>query len=334
MIDGFKIVANTAAGRRRYMQYLIPQVVASDVLDRYDIWVNTNDKQDIAFFRRCAEHFPKLRLVWQPDGVVEGIKSINAFYRDCVDEDTIYIKLDDDIVWLEPDFFEKMGRFRIDNPDYFVVSPLVINNAISSYIMQIEGRIALRKYRKSCAWDRIMWSNPDFAWQLHDWFLPKLEDGSWKELYCGTKPTAMNRFSINSIAWFGREFARWGGEVPGDDEEFLSCIKPTLDGKACCFNGDCLVSHFAFFPQRGLLDKKDILGRYGRTLRKMWADDPRLAEADRLTQEAMEYVEREKEAIMASEHPYTIAPPQKKKNPAKRFFSKVFRRKPVWLVSD
>ena len=79
MIDNYKVVCNTAAGRRRYMQYLVPQVVASDVVDRYDIWINTTDKQDIEFFRLLAEAFPKINLVYQPDGVVSGISSINAF---------------------------------------------------------------------------------------------------------------------------------------------------------------------------------------------------------------------------------------------------------------
>ncbi len=116
MIDNYKVVVNTAAGRRRYMQYLIPQVVACDVVDRYDIWVNTNDMTDIAFFQRCAEHFPKINLVYQPDGVVTGIRSINAFYKNCVDQDTIYLKLDDDIVWLEPAFFEKSSIASLSAP--------------------------------------------------------------------------------------------------------------------------------------------------------------------------------------------------------------------------
>ena len=41
MYRGYKIVCNTAAGRRRYMQYLFPQVLAADIIDRYDVWVNT-----------------------------------------------------------------------------------------------------------------------------------------------------------------------------------------------------------------------------------------------------------------------------------------------------
>ena len=81
MYRDFKIVVNTAAGRRRYMQYLVPPILHSDVVDRYDIWVNTNNGADIEFFKRLAADYHKVNLVWQPDGVVNGIQSINAFYK-------------------------------------------------------------------------------------------------------------------------------------------------------------------------------------------------------------------------------------------------------------
>lgn len=63
MKDGYKIVVNTAAGRRRYLQYLIPLVISDQLVDRYDLWVNTTDKLDVAFLERMAEEFPKINLI-------------------------------------------------------------------------------------------------------------------------------------------------------------------------------------------------------------------------------------------------------------------------------
>lgn len=312
MVDGYKVVVNTAAGRRRYMQYLIPQVVTCEIIDRYDIWINTNDKIDIAFFLRCAEHFPKINLVYQPDGIVTGIRSINAFYKACQEENTIYLKLDDDIVWLEPDFFEKMIRFRINNPEYFVISPLVINNAICTYILQVEGKIKLKKYVKSLASHKILWRSGKFASELHEWFMPMLQDGNYTKLYCGAKPIALTRFSINSICWFGRDFTKWEGVVQGDDEEFLSNIYPTMNGRSNCFNTNCIIVHFAFYTQRKLLDKKNILGRYGIILTKFWSEDEKMRKINDCTQEAMNYVEVNKEEILKREHMYTLLPKAKK----------------------
>ena len=119
MYKDYKVVVNTAAGRRRYMKYLIPYVLSSSVVDRYDIWINTHNSADIEFFKRLAEQFEKINLVWQPDGVVNGNKTINAFYKQCTEENTIYFKLDDDIVWMEEDLIEKMVKFRVDNPDLY-----------------------------------------------------------------------------------------------------------------------------------------------------------------------------------------------------------------------
>lgn len=107
MYRNYKIIVNTAAGRRRYMQYLTPFVLSSNIVDRYDIWINTHNGADIEFFKMLAEKYPKINLCWQPDGIVNGNKSINAFYRDCIEEDAIYFKLDDDIVWMEPDAIKK-----------------------------------------------------------------------------------------------------------------------------------------------------------------------------------------------------------------------------------
>ena len=58
MYKGYKIVVNTAAGRRRYMQYLIPFIVSCPIVDRYDIWVNTHNGADIEFFKRVAALYP------------------------------------------------------------------------------------------------------------------------------------------------------------------------------------------------------------------------------------------------------------------------------------
>lgn len=270
MYRGYKIIVNTAAGRRRYMQHLVPNILSSDVVDRYDIWVNTYNGADIAFFKKLAEEFPKVNLVWQPDGIVDGIKSINAFYRDCVDDDAIYFKIDDDLLWIEPYGIKKMVDFRIDNPAYFLVTPLVINNSLSTYLLQMRGKIHLNKYYNSNANHPILWKSPEFSAQLHQWFLDNyLSKSKWEELHCGAQPMGMNRFSINAVLWFGKDLKEINGEIPGDDEEFLSSKYPTMVGKANCWNGDVIASHFAFFTQRAYLDSHQVLEQYGQILENL-----------------------------------------------------------------
>jgi hypothetical protein len=305
MYHNFKIVVNTAAGRRRYMQYLVPPILNSDIVDRYDIWINTNDGADIEFFKRLAHDYPKINLVWQPDGILNGIQSINAFYGTCVEDDTIYMKLDDDVVWFEPQLFEKMVRFRVDNPDYFIVSPLVINNALSTYLLQLHDKIGLDQYYDSRCAHPILCHNGYFASALHNWFMDNyLKKGEYDKLYVGPHPFAMTRFSINCILWFGSEMKKFGGEVPGDDEEFISCIKPTQLGKLNCINGDALISHFAFGLQREILDKCTILEKYGEILHKQWVSDDKLSIIDNNIQAILAEIKSQEQNFTNRPAPY------------------------------
>ena len=316
MYRGYKIIANTAAGRRRYMQYLVPFVIASDVIDRYDIWINTHNGADIEFFKQLAEKFQKINLVWQPDGVVNGISSINAFYKDCIDEDAIYFKLDDDIPWMEPDAIRKMVDFRIDNPDYFLVSPLVINNAASTYLLQLEDKIKFDKYYNSVCVHPVFSLNGEFCAQLHEWFLDNyLIPGKWESLYVGKHPIALARFSINAILWFGRDLKKIDGIIPGDDEEFLSCIYPACLGKANCYNGDAIIAHFAFYTQREILDKKDILSRYGKYLADIWSTDSQMKPIHETVQSIINYIEGNLEDLSSRPSPYKAVPPKKEIKP-------------------
>lgn len=319
MYKDYKIVCNTAAGRRRYMQYLIPQVICSDIVDRYDIWINTTDKEDIAFFEMLDNKYSKIRLVWQPDNIVNGIGSINAFYKDCVEDKTIYIKLDDDIVWIAPDFFETIVKFRIDNPQYFVVSPLVINNAKTTYIFQILNKIKLARYQRAESFGKILWRSGKFALELHEWFINNyLKPQRWEKLYCQNYPMGITRFSINSIVWFGEEMKKFNGTVTGDDEEFMSCIKPTSEGKANCFCGSTLIAHFAFRSQRKCLDKANILEQYGSVMGEQWKKNPRLYEIHRFTQECMTAIAQHSEKAVPNFYmpPYSV--PQKENKVIKR----------------
>lgn len=305
MYNNYKVVVNTAAGRRRYMQYLIPYIVSCDIVDRYDIWINTHNGADIEFFKRIAEKYPIVNLVWQPDGVVNGISSINAFYKQCVESDTIYFKLDDDIIWMEPGLIEKMVKFRIDNSQYFLVTPLVINNSLSTYLLQLENKLKLDIYYNSSASHPLLWKSGQFASSLHSWFLNGyLKTSKWNELHLGKKEMGMTRFSINAVLWFGEEMEKFSGIVPGDDEEFMSCIYPTKIGKSNAWNGDAIVSHFAFFTQREQLDKLSILEQYREFLDKEWSNDMSMKRIHNDIQNIMQDIASNEEKLMEIPSPY------------------------------
>lgn len=313
MYGNYTVVCNSAAGRRRYMQYLVPFVLSSDIIDRYDIWINTMDLCDIEFFKELSKKYPKVNLVWQPDGIVNGTKTINAFFRNCIDENTIYIRLDDDIIWVEPGFFEKIIKFRVDNPQYLCISPLVINNPKSTYILQVKNKLWLNNYYNAETLHDIFWKNGDFAYQLHTWFIDNyLVNDTYDKLYCGEVPIGVTRFSINSICWFGRDLKKVNGIVEGDEEEFMSCILPTRLNKPCCYYCDAVIVHFAFYTQREQLDKMDILNKYATIQHKKWEKEPIISSIESEVLEIIDNIEKKKNLINAQEVPYHTIPQNRK----------------------
>ena len=267
----YKIVCVTPSGRRRYMKYLIPQIISSPIVDRYDIWLNTEFEDDVVFLETMAKLYSKINIVYQPNGVINGNKSINAFFTKALDEDTIYIRLDDDVIWIEPDFFEKMIDFRIKNKEYFLVSPIIINNSICSYLLQHYGKLIYDKKLTSNCFDSDSWVDPDFALKLHKQFLKKIEEGTTQSLYVPHSKISLNRFSINSVCWFGSEFKKFNGLVLGDEEEYISTLKPMELNKINCFAGNILISHFAFFTQRKVLDQSNLLILYEKMIDKTYS---------------------------------------------------------------
>lgn len=271
----YKVVCVTPAGRRRYMRYLVPQIIVSPLVDRYDIWVNTTDRGDITFLNELQKKYPKIRLLQQPEGKIDSFYSIRTFFRYAIESDSIYIRLDDDIVWIEPNFFEEMIHFRLSHPEFFWVSPLVINNAICTHLLQRQNLFQYPKYITANCYDELGWKNGKFAEDLHRWFMDKIIDRTYKKLHSEGNPIALNRFSINSICWFGKTFRSFKGFVTSnDEEEFMTVIKPTEMGLLNYIYCNTIVAHLAFFPQRDFIDKTDILDRYSKVIQLTYRNRP------------------------------------------------------------
>lgn len=140
-------------------------------------------------------------MVPQPDGVIEGNASINGFFKYCLEKDTIYIRFDDDVVWMEPYFFEKFIDFRIQNKHYFLIFPLIINNAICLHLLMSNNKLKTKVYIKANATDEIAQGDYRFAYELHAWFIHYIKSNRYGNLYIPNKVIALNRFSINCISW-------------------------------------------------------------------------------------------------------------------------------------
>jgi hypothetical protein len=121
--------------------------------------------------------------------------------------------------------------------------------------------------------DNLTWRDPKFAYNLHLWFLNHLEKNTYESLKTQDYLIALNRFSINSISWFGSDFNKFNGSIKGDEEEYLTVIKPAELQKSNKIIGSLIVAHYSFFTQREYLDKTDLLNRYEKAIRITYSEN-------------------------------------------------------------
>ena len=273
MYRDYRIVVCVPAGRRRHLAILFRLLEQyASVVDRVDLWINTVDRADIRFAEEYKGGSIEYKLVRIPQSLVRTDvlwKSVCQFYRFACEEDTIYIKVDDDIVWL--DSLEKFTDFldvRIDNREPFLVSANVLNNAICTHLHQRFGNFPTDK-------GIVNWNSHDSLGLFNGPFAEVLHEAVWAELQ---KDPTLERFRIrpktyelfhyericiNFIAWFGEDFAQFKGKVPEEDELWLTMQKTKELQRPVVICGDFICVHYAFSPQREHLDDRtDYLQKY------------------------------------------------------------------------
>ena len=276
MLDGKRVVVVTPAGRRRYMAILVRHVLRlCPVVDEYRVWVNTSVPEDIEYLEslpaQCPPGFVTIERLPPGAGGVQGNESICHFFRNCVDENTVYVRFDDDIVFIDDlDAFTAFVRYRISHPEPFLVYANILNNAVISFIHQRVGTLSLGDYEVAYhCMESVGWTSPECAAALHAEVLPALETGAGgleRVRLPGFEPVfeGYERVSINCISCLGSDFASFGGEVGKDEELWLSCTKPAESGRPNAMYGGFAVVHFAFQTQRAHLESPGsrVLHRY------------------------------------------------------------------------
>ena len=132
-----KKVIVTPAGRERYLQTLVKYIKREvGTFDEWHLWLNTNIQSDIDYCRQLEQTYSWIKVITIPTVNEVLLTNIYKFFKYAQDIDSVYIRLDDDIVYLEPGFFDKLFKKRLENPEPFLVYPNIINNAIISHIHQ------------------------------------------------------------------------------------------------------------------------------------------------------------------------------------------------------
>lgn len=277
MYRGFKVVACIPAGRKRVMELNLMHLRAQQgFLDGVMLWHNTddrNDPEDDPFIEAQADDFVSVVPL---DDFAPPLspKQLNTgrFYRYTTEPGTIYIRLDDDIVWQHPDALRNLCDFRIEHPEFLVVFATIWNNAVCSALQweagHLESILATGERVNRYCMDPVGWKDGEFAVRLHNLLLDHIDAGTTEELYVPSIVAKVSdgsplRFSVSCFAWFGEDWAVFDGDLKGEEEELwisVRCPEKWEVRNAIC--GNALVAHYSFVLQRPTLDQTDILDHY------------------------------------------------------------------------
>lgn len=276
MIAGYRIVPFIPAGRQRVMSILLNNLRRFPEIDEVQVWHNTDEQpEDDKWIASLPKIWDKV-VVWPiPDGQQRRPKQLNTrkFYIHTQDEQTIYFRFDDDIVWVDDRYFTNMVEARLDNPEPPIICGNIWNNAICSYLHQQEGHIGheFGTVNSAFCMDPVGWQSGPFAEHLHRVLLEKIQNGTTSDLFLEDYVLENTRFSISNFCFFGSDMRAMLPEIE-DEEIWLTEKYPLLSGRNNRICGSALTSHYSFFSQRPYLDQTDILEQYRKVAERLLSE--------------------------------------------------------------
>ena len=282
-----RVVLITVCGRKKFLKIQRPYIESlKHVVDEHHLWVNTENPEDLAYLEEMQKSDPDhFKLIRRPTFLHDRFdengspsvhsvgQMISPFFKNCVEQDTVYVRIDDDVCFIEVDVFQSYVDFRVAHPEYFLVFPVIVNNCMDFRVFPRSHPFCQSGYEEETDWRP---HGGQIGLHLHNCFFSnplsslKFENDGVRG--CGEMA------AINCISWLGSEFAKFDGMVAWNkdhyeqEEEWLIRDKPNQIGKQNCIFGGMVVCHYSFAHQRapyhtyfgdGLdLDTTDVLERY------------------------------------------------------------------------
>lgn len=280
MIDGKRIVAWTPYGRQATASILAEYLKrdhAAGLVDEWWLCMNTDADQfaDRVWGYELEEEHDWIKALERPSGcrlLKPKQRNTGYFYRYMTDFDTVYVRLDDDIVYVHPDAIERLVRHKLQTPGSVASFPIMWNNAVISWYLQKAGIIpeSYGQVGGPYCMDPMGWANGEFAVKIHNYLLDCLDDPETNNLeglylYQDMPLKIGMQFSVSCFASLGTLYGRLanpGVLVPDEEESWHTVHQPRQLGQPNMIVGNALVSHYSFFPQRAHLARTDVLDRY------------------------------------------------------------------------
>jgi hypothetical protein len=261
-----KLIVVTPAGRERYLRLLAHYVLSSPQVSAWHLWENCRNEADRAFLHRLAASDPRCKIKELP-GADGSPSMIGGFWRFCDDPDALYLRLDDDIVYVEDGFFPRfIERAMAERGKAIWFTPLVVNNAVCNTLLQSLSNVIIEGHVTCQAMCPYSWAHAEFPMALHPVLIEAARTGRLGDFRVPDREIRLSRFSINAIAFFGSDKVALGDQFYpigcADEEEWISAVLPARLNRPAKILGDLLVAHFSFYTQERRLLQTDILESY------------------------------------------------------------------------
>lgn len=278
MILDKKVVAWTPYGRERTVSILAKYMErdhAAGVVDEWWLCLNTDPEQvgDLKFAYQLARRHPWIKLQQRPAGLprlTPKQRNTGYFCQYMTDPDTVYVRLDDDIVYVHEEAISALATHKIDTPETVASFPVMWNNSVVSWYAQQAGVIphSYGEVGGPYCMDPMGWANGQFAVSIHRLLLDKVAADRAEDLFLYQDfPLPLGlQFSVSTFAALGSMYASLpdgpGVLRPYEEESWHTIHQPKKLGVPNIIVGNALVSHYTFFPQQAVVNATDILDRY------------------------------------------------------------------------
>lgn len=266
----WKVSIVTPAGRQVYLdifkKYIYKEMEAG-LVDEWQLWQNTVKQSDIDYMKSMALENPKVKIFTIPniENKYNNCDTLRTceFFKNAHDDDTIYIRFDDDIVWYEPGAIQKIVEARLEHPDAWVIYPNVINSTTITNWHYRKGVLVgpetapihkAEEQPQNPDWiylDEYNYTDSKLIDLIHNTFRTKYEEGKLDEFYLPSRYLRdYQRFSICSICWFGKDHP----SPTSFEESSMAWELPHALSRPVYFLGDALMVHYSYHTQRDYLE--------------------------------------------------------------------------------
>lgn len=297
----FKVVGVIPAGRKDRLSIMVKYILRErHVFDQVQLWMNCVG-ENLDYCMSLCETYPdffvdvavKDPLVC-PSNLFALPLNVSQFVSNTTDLGTIYLRMDDDIVWFEERALEGLINFRIKNPQYLQVALATLNTTNTNYLFREMG--VLPVIPETCTWD---WNCPTCLYgvkypnntidsfgkrvdestvslDVHNYFLDRVHNKGEVDKFHFERYDCPKNVRIHNqvCAYFGLDYARMmqvrGPKPPSDNlsdrywDEWAYPLEEYSEktGFVSTIYGGHLCSHYSFMYAQEELRKSDVLQRY------------------------------------------------------------------------